>query len=924
MSLKRKIALTGSLLFLLALLMVSLLTGLFFYLPHYLESKIIPQLAADAGISDFAVDVRNIGFFDADLGTLRIGPEQNPSFVIRSVQVDYSPRELYRQKIKKITFSGIELTGDLINGQFKLRGVDIEKLLAGLQQREKPPTAPDDPLPLVSVARLEIRNSFVIVVYDDQIYRVPFELSLIPQDPEYNLLNVEANLYLRGQKITATIRVNRPDRRAALHVESFTLNLGRFADITSRFGDLTMSGKVTMLGMADLRWQPLRISSVNASLTLRKANINVGGIKFQNDITAQGREIPFQFNLAEKNDNQWRITGTGISMVAPAPLVLSGFNATIKRNAATFEGAGDFTGALHPSTQNRLDPMPVRILDPLPLQGRFAATYHPSGKWRCEVSNSKSKTTSAQTVRLFVEPYTITSSIPEFNLSAKSESGFIDAEYLLTAPGIRIASASESIHIPKLILKGTAQTANETNRSARVKFDLQAPNTGLHIEGGEIKIPDVALSGELNANDVRQITLGGVMQFAGAGGRFSRLNAQLSGARGNIPFKWPVKGKTATGSVSIANLKYKGLNFGGLKSHIRQTSTGFTFEGQHQSKLLPQMKLSFTGESSVFRPAPFGTLLHVKLTRPGSAPAIDLGKFFPDAAGVRLNGKFQLEGDLALNTNGFSARIRADFDNGNLLMDKNKLAIEGIRLSLVLPELPKIRSAPGQQIHFTKISLGGLVAQKGRIDFQIESNRSLMIEKIHFIWCEGNVETQAMRLSPGVEDYNITFHCDRLNLAKVLEQFGAAAASGRGTVNGRIPLQYAHGKIRFNDGFLFSTPGEGGKIHVTGTDILTAGIPPGTNQFVQMELAREALKDYDYSWAKLNITSEGEELIMKMQMDGKPAKSLPFVYRKDIGGFMKVEAEAKGSKFQGIRLDVNFRLPLNKLLQYKDLIDMMQ
>ncbi len=59
-------------------------------------------------------------------------------------------------------------------------------------------------------------------------------------------------------------------------------------------------------------------------------------------------------------------------------------------------------------------------------------------------------------------------------------------------------------------------------------------------------------------------------------------------------------------------------------------------------------------------------------------------------------------------------------------------------------------------------------------------------------------------------------------------------------------------------------------------------------------------------------------------MDGKPAKLLPFVYRKDIGGFIKVEAGSKGSKFQGIRLDVNFRLPLNKLLQYKDLIEMIE
>ena len=291
---------------------------------------------------------------------------------------------------------------------------------------------------------------------------------------------------------------------------------------------------------------------------------------------------------------------------------------------------------------------------------------------------------------------------------------------------------------------------------------------------------------------------------------------------------------------------------------------------------------------------------------------------------MRLNGKLQLNGDLTLNTGGFSGKVRADFANGNLWLDKNKLALEGIRMSLDFPELPKIRSAAGQQVHFNKISIGDIVAENGKIDFQIESARSFLIEKIHFKWCNGKVETQSIRLSPGVEDYRITLYCDRLNLAKVLEQFGAAQAEGRGTVSGRIPLQYVKAKIRFDDGFLFSTPGEGGKIYLSGTDILTAGIPPDTPQFVQMELAAEALKDYDYSWAKLNITSEGEELLLQMQMDGKPAKTLPFVYRKDIGGFIKLEAGSKGSKFQGIRLDVNFRLPLNKLLQYKDLIEMIE
>ncbi|MBT8367665.1 MAG: YdbH domain-containing protein, partial [Deltaproteobacteria bacterium] len=564
------------------------------------------------------------------------------------------------------------------------------------------------------------------------------------------------------------------------------------------------------------------------------------------------------------------------------------------------------------------------IQDRLLLQGQFSAQYHQSGKWQCEISNDQSEAVSAPKVRLSIEPYKITSSIPEFKLSAKAESQIIDAAYMLKVPAVQIASTAESIQIPQLTLEGTAQISNGAARASGVTFDLRAPNTGLKLEGTDIKISDLSISGKLNRRDDRLITLDGLLQISGAGGIFSNLNISFSSARAKIPFKWPLVEKSAQGRVSIANLKYNSMNLGSLISFIRQSPAGFVFEGRHQSTLLPRMILAFTGESRLFRAGSAKTSIHFDLQRPGGAANIELGKLFPAAAGVRLNGKLQLSGDIALSSGGFSGRVKADFANGNLLLGKNKLALEGLRMSLSLPELPKLRSAPRQQIYFNKISLGDIVAQKGRIDFQIESASSLLIEKMHFIWCEGNVESQAMRISPGIEDYRLTFHCDRLSLAKVLEQFGAAAASGRGSVNGRIPLQYTHGKIRFEDGFLFSTPGEGGKIHLTGTDILTAGIPPNTNQYVQMELAREALKDYDYSWAKLNINSEGEELLLQMQMDGKPARTLPFVYRKDIGGFMKVEADAKGSKFQGIRLDVNFRLPLDKLMQYKELIEMIK
>jgi len=924
MSTKPKITLTVYILFGLTVIAVGIWAGFNFFLPPYLEARVIPQLLAETGIKDFAFKIRHIGIYNADLGALRIGSEQTPALVIQSVQVDYSPQGLYQKKIDGITLSGIELYGVIANGQFKLRGLDIEKIMAGAQPQDESTPVSNNTSPLLSLKRLVIRNSRINIEYNGQYYRLPFEFDIVPRDPEFNLLEGVAVLYPRGAKISATVNLNRSQRKAALNIDSNNLDLARFADITSRVANIMMSGEMTMQAQANVQWAPLRLSSVNASLMLRHGKIKAGALKLRNAIVSQSQETPFRIDLSQKTDNEWQITGSRISIVAPTPLTLTGFDGTIIRKTGTFESTGNFTATLHPSTLTGLNSLPLKIQNPLLLQGQFWTQYHQSGNWQCRISDSQPEATSDQKVRLSIEPYKITSSLPQFKLSAKAASQIIDAAYMLQVPGVRIASTSGSIQLPKLTLKGTAQIANGTDRAPGITFDLRAQKTAIKLEGAEIKISDISLSGKLNGRVNRLMGLDGVMQISGARGFFSDLNTSFSRARGKIPFKWPAVGKSAKGSVSIADLKFNDMNLGGLKSSVRQTSTGFEFEGRHRSTLLPRMILAFTGESKLFHSGPPETSIHVDISRPGSAPDIELGKFFPVAAGARLNGRLQLNGDLTLNTGGFSGIVRANFANGNLLLEKNKLVLEGIRMSIDFPELPKIRSAPGQQFHFTKISLGDVVAENGKIDFQIESARSFLIEKMQFIWCNGKVETQSIRLSPSVEDYRLTLYCDRLDLAKVLEQFGAAEAKGRGTVSGRIPLQYSKTKIRFDDGFLFSTPGEGGKIYLSGTDILTAGIPPNTPQFIQMELAAAALKDYDYSWAKLNITSEEEELLLQMQMDGKPAKMLPFVYSKDIGGFIKVEADSKGSKFQGIRLDVNFRLPLNKLLQYKDLIKMVQ
>jgi hypothetical protein len=556
------------------------------------------------------------------------------------------------------------------------------------------------------------------------------------------------------------------------------------------------------------------------------------------------------------------------------------------------------------------------------LHTSLAGHYACDGSWQLKIGSPDDKRAAAKTTRFRFGNQEVSSNIPLINLSGQTGKDRLTATYTLILDNARMDAGLETIRVPKAILKGSAELPGRDKTVVTGKFDLQAPGTSLASAAGKITIRDVSLSGQIDKTARGAVGFNGQLRFGGGRLVPADVALRIGTISGKIPLVWPPASHPKRGRFAIASLHHQNLSLGRIEGQIQQTAAGFDIQGRHISALLPQTSVTFEGRSRFFDTRRPTADFRFTLSHPAGAADIELVKFHPAARGITVNGQFKMSGKLMLDEAGIFGSFQSQVAHGKVAMAQNKLAIEGISMSLNMPGLPEVRSAPGQQLQFARFSLGDLTAENGTIDFQIESIGSLLIEKAHFGWSGGKVDTQAMRLSRGIEDYHLIFYCDRLNLARVLEQFGAAAADGSGSVSGRIPIRYAHGELSFDDGFLFSTPGTGGKIHLTGTEILTAGIPPDTPQFAQMELAREALKDYDYSWAKLRLNSEGENLLLQMQMDGKPAKTLPFVYSKDIGGFIRVDAESQGSRFQGIRLDVNFRLPLNKLLQYKDLIKM--
>jgi hypothetical protein len=388
-----------------------------------------------------------------------------------------------------------------------------------------------------------------------------------------------------------------------------------------------------------------------------------------------------------------------------------------------------------------------------------------------------------------------------------------------------------------------------------------------------------------------------------------------SGMSFDVPIRFPASTVNPGGKFSISSITYNDQYHFGTNGRILQTHAGrFRIDGRILSKTLPdisvQLKTEFDLEKELKAVVNYETkpiklnFADIQKITPGKQKPFELdlsgsARGYLEYAHGRLNTWMQVnisdtrlrfpELDLTLN----SINARVDFND------------------LLVPE-----TVPGQTMTIQSVDIKKIRIKEAKIQFSLEDAKSLLIENIRFKWCNGIVSTESIRFPQENNEHHLTLFCDRLELTELLKQMGAFHAEGDGTLSGRIPLVYKDGLISFNNGFLFSTPGSRGKVMIENTDKIIAGIPMDSPEFSQLDVAREALKNFDYEWAKLTLNTQGDTLAVNMELDGKPAGLLPFEYKKEFGGFIRVDASSPGSHFQGIKLDVNLKLPFNDVMKF--------
>lgn len=502
-------------------------------------------------------------------------------------------------------------------------------------------------------------------------------------------------------------------------------------------------------------------------------------------------------------------------------------------------------------------------------------------------STTLTKNLSSQLTGSFSSVYTLNSKSWESTLTLHGKQ---DDALQLILPGLSLSS------LP-LHLSAKGDQKKTTVSVSGDDIVIKAADLG-------IKIPSIAFNAKLLKNNSKGRS---TLELSVPDIFFSKQKTHLRGIAVTTELPHPSSpSHTSKGELKIDKIQAADLHFGSLKTTTDLSNEELHFSGTVKDSFLSDLQLLFSGHVK----PPF--TLNGEFSIPSVHVSSEILPYqFKIPAALNFEGKMEAAGKYSLVRGTPWASLNATLSDGSLTMDDKKLAISGININLSLPDLPEIRSNPGQALTIASFDYGSFHFTEGKIRYRLDDAKTLFIEKSRFNWCGGKIETGSLRISPESQEIDTTLYCDRLNFSEILTQFNVTGTEGEGSLNGKLPLSISKAGINVDGGFLFSTPGKQGTIKFENTAMLRENMPAmDTSGYLDYSL--NALEDFSYNWTKLTFANKEDNLLLAMEIDGKPSSPLPYAFK---GGKMQQTSSGSGLQYP-VRLNVNFLFPLKEMFTY--------
>ena len=202
----------------------------------------------------------------------------------------------------------------------------------------------------------------------------------------------------------------------------------------------------------------------------------------------------------------------------------------------------------------------------------------------------------------------------------------------------------------------------------------------------------------------------------------------------------------------------------------------------------------------------------------------------------------------------WNAALRVSGLDADLAAGETPVALRGVGTLLQADGYGARTTVRPFGIRYRKVSAGdGISPANGSFWFRTDDASSLLLTEGRTDFCGGTVRVYALHLDWKSLDAGFTLYLDDLDAGELLALLPGVDGSATGTLHGKIPLAYRDGKVRLRDAYLYSPPGQVGKLRLGKTDAIVdnlraSGVPEST-----CDDLRKALSDLDYTVLRMDL-----------------------------------------------------------------------
>ena len=205
---------------------------------------------------------------------------------------------------------------------------------------------------------------------------------------------------------------------------------------------------------------------------------------------------------------------------------------------------------------------------------------------------------------------------------------------------------------------------------------------------------------------------------------------------------------------------------------------------------------------------------------------------------------------------------------------ENAIALDSLSLRLAASGLDDHVDLAPLRLHAKRIEAAGY-ALEGLYATLLETDRGFLVSEAGAGFCGGAVRLYSLSLDPERLNAGFTLFLDDIDAGEMLNHLPGFHGEASGRLHGKLPLAIRDGAtVRLRDAFLYSTPGETGKLRLDDTsaidaNLAAAGVPDAT----RANLSR-ALADLDYSVLKLRLMRESaDRSALELKLEGSASAS---------------------------------------------------